>query len=157
MWLNTLSFPKAILFSFLIGTLLSIYVYFKEDSLKQYEISLPFTQKIQLYVNRIIHYSISFFSRAYPFLVTVSLLNDGIYLFLAFLLIVQFSISECIISIHEKQLLYPEYRAGDEPYHQPFWILLNSSDRFYYSMQFIGVFALIFVVCRFIYNLFKSC
>ena len=58
------------------------------------------------------------------------------------------------MSIHEKQLLHPEYCAGDDPRYEPFFKVLHPSTTFYNFMQYSALLAGIFVICRFVYNFF---
>jgi hypothetical protein len=95
----------------------------------------------------------SFLIRLIPFLAPVVLLNDIIYVLFACIMIIIWQLYlECPITLHEKQILDPNYTAGTRRQYQPFIALLNSSDTFYTIFEYTGAFALAVVVIRVIYS-----
>jgi hypothetical protein len=153
MW-NTLSYTSVILICAVLGIMATIHAYFSNNAvIKAQEKYLSLRTQLILYFNRFFHYFMSFLIRLIPFLAPVIFLNDILFLVFASIMFMIWQIYlECPITLHEKQILDPNYTAGTSQQYQPFIALLNSSDIFYTIFEYTGAFALAVVVIRVIYS-----
>ena len=102
-----------------------------------------------------IHYSVSFYARFFPFLTEITLLNDVIYIIIYIIMYIHWNIfSECILSIKEKQILDPKYVAGSNKAYEPFFVLIHDSKIFYDIVQYISLIALLIVFIRIFIQLY---
>lgn len=147
--LNQFSLTSVVLFCIFIGLFLTIISYFSNHQMiKKQESTLNPGQIVKLYMNRFIHYT-TIIMLLYPFLVKYTLTYDIFYLIIALLGIVHRCIlSECILSIMEKQLLDPYYKIGSNILYEPYQQLVGFYHREYtiYLSSTIFIFVLIRVL-----------
>jgi len=153
--LNKLNIFNTIIICIIIGIIATIYAYFNEHTIIKYqEQRLNNFEKIQLYIIRMIHYSISFYARIYPLITKISLFYDVFFIIFFIIMCIQWTIfSECILSIKEKKLLDPNYINGSDVKYEPFFMLLYDSKIFYDIMQYLGYFAVLIVTIRILYTI----
>lgn len=154
--LNKFTIYQTIAISICFGIIASIYAYINSHAIiKNQEKKLDIINKIRLYLIRFTHYSISFGARFYPLLTQIFLFNDIIYLFLCGLICIHWIIfSECVLSIHEKQILNANYIAGSDKKYEPFFMLLHNSHQFYDIAQYLASIALVIVFLRVLYMIY---
>jgi hypothetical protein len=153
---NKLTIKDTIIISVIIGLFFTINAYIKKhNKIKNQEKNLNIFKKIKLYAIRMIHYSVSFYARFFPFLTEITLLNDVIYIIIYIIMYIHWNIfSECILSIKEKQILDPKYVAGSNKAYEPFFVLIHDSKIFYDIVQYIALIALLIVFIRIFIQLY---
>ena len=147
---NKLNILQTILFCLITSIFASIYAYMNTDIfIKLQENKLATFEKIQLYMIRVIHYSIAFFSRLYPVLTEIAIVNDLYFLLFCFIIVIHwFIFSECVLSIKEKQILDNTYVAGSNVTYQPFYNLLQKSQIFLNILKYLSYVAVFIVIIR---------
>jgi len=94
--------------------------------IKKQENVLNDDQIVKLYAIRFIHYFFVIIILVYPFLIKYKLIYDIFYLLIIFVIIVhRYILSECILSIIEKQILDPYYKIGSNILYEPFLLLIG--------------------------------
>lgn len=147
-----------ILLCLFLACLFTIIAYFREHKeIKEQEKKLSTKEKIKLYLNRFIHYLSSTIIMGFPYIFEYDILKY--ILFIIYFIIVSISweiYKECPISIHEKQILDNNYKAGDNTIYEPCTILIynikNDTEAYIIQNMLKNLFRInFFIVC---YRLF---
>ena len=110
-----------------------------QKKINEAEYRLTTKEYLELYVIRFIH-----FISTFTLFIFVLFFKPNLYLYITFVIyvcIASFSwllVKECPFSIHEKQLLYNEYKNGDARLYEPFLILsipTNLIDKVHYMYR----------------------
>ena len=116
-------------YAIIVTTLVTLYVKFIPNNfIKDQEKTLSTYDLIKLYANRFVHIFLGIIATGYPFLVEYTIFMDIIYILYSIGLIILWHWnSECVLSVHEKQILDPCYKKGENIYYQPYVVLLSRS------------------------------
>jgi hypothetical protein len=126
-----LSITNGFIFIIIVSTILTLITYLNNNieepvqkKINEAEYKLPTKEYIELYLIRFIH-----FISTFTLFIFILIFKPNITLYIVFVVyvgIAAFSwqlVKECPFSIHEKQLLFNEYKNGDAHLYEPFLIL----------------------------------
>ena len=153
------SFKNIFLLSVCIGIITSIYSYYKyHPVIKKQEEKISMVDKINLYIIRAIHYTMSTFIGIYVFFVEISLVNELLAIGLvAFMILHWLYLGECMFSVAEKKILDKKYIRGSTPRYEPFAIMLSRSfenPEYYEKVNQTHLCMLFLLGLRFLYALY---
>jgi hypothetical protein len=153
-----ISFIRFLKYLIIIDTLLILYVKFIPNNfIKDREKTLSTYDLIKVYANRFIHYILTLIAILYPFIVKYTISMDIIYiLFISTIIILWYWNGGCVISEHEKQILNPSYKKGENPDYQPFMDVMipmykkQTNNPYHMFKTYIVLF---YVIARTIYHI----